>query len=279
MKHKHVFVLFILLLFARDATAAMVVLDYSKCRFTIPFSGAGISVAVIDMRAEIRNGDHKPQYVGMMRGGYGNPWNADTRSGQPFADEVSACLSASFAAAGFDMIPAQVHYPDDVTAAMNHLKESDAERKILLVIHEWRSDMITSFTKRWTDVYYDLEMVVLDKQNKKAGTARLNGKAETLNKGGNIKKQKAAPPAELVNQVNALLSDRKITGCFRQDRVARQAELEDAPAGEAAPAAQAVRNNSLSVADELAKYKKLLDDGAITREEYDQQKKKLLNAQ
>lgn len=34
---------------------------------------------------------------------------------------------------------------------------------------------------------------------------------------------------------------------------------------------------SVSPADELAKFKKLLDEGAITQDEYDQQKKKLLN--
>lgn len=38
------------------------------------------------------------------------------------------------------------------------------------------------------------------------------------------------------------------------------------------------KNSSLSIADELEKYKKLLDSGAITQEEYDKKKKNLLNS-
>lgn len=36
-------------------------------------------------------------------------------------------------------------------------------------------------------------------------------------------------------------------------------------------------DNSDSAADEIAKYKSLLDSGAITQEEYDKKKKELLN--
>lgn len=40
--------------------------------------------------------------------------------------------------------------------------------------------------------------------------------------------------------------------------------------------AETQQNNAISSADELAKYKKLLDEGAITQEEYDKKKKELL---
>jgi hypothetical protein len=42
------------------------------------------------------------------------------------------------------------------------------------------------------------------------------------------------------------------------------------------PKVMIVNNNSVSVADELVKLKKLADDGILTKEEYDAQKKKLL---
>lgn len=38
-----------------------------------------------------------------------------------------------------------------------------------------------------------------------------------------------------------------------------------------------INNNNISTTDEIAKLKSLLDDGAITQEEYDKQKEKLLN--
>ena len=46
-----------------------------------------------------------------------------------------------------------------------------------------------------------------------------------------------------------------------------------------APPAQSIKTNetSMSVADELIKYKNLLDAGAITQEEFDRKKAQLLN--
>lgn len=41
--------------------------------------------------------------------------------------------------------------------------------------------------------------------------------------------------------------------------------------------AQAIQQNTFSVADELSKLKALLDSGILTQEEFDQQKNKILN--
>ena len=50
-----------------------------------------------------------------------------------------------------------------------------------------------------------------------------------------------------------------------------------APAPAPVPVAPAPSSNNFSVADEIRKLKQLLDEGIITQEEFDEQKRKLLN--
>lgn len=276
---RFLFLLTCMVFYASAYGAAVHTIDYSKCRFVIPFSGSNVVVAAIDMRTYIRNQERKPQYVGVMRGMYGNPWNVDTQSGRPFADEVGDCLSASFLSAGFEIGASQVVYPTDDVTALSELKKTTASRKILVLIHEWKSDLVTSFSKQWTDVYYDLEMIVLDGQNKKIGTARLSGKSEVLAKGEKYKRQKLVPPEELIVQMNKLLANPKIISGFNQAATNNQSAHDRVELTNEKPTIRNFKvpeNNNSSVADELAKFKKLLDDGAITKEEYNIQKKKLL---
>jgi hypothetical protein len=42
-----------------------------------------LAVAVHDERSEVASGDKNPAFVGLLRGGYGNPMDVRTASGAP----------------------------------------------------------------------------------------------------------------------------------------------------------------------------------------------------
>ena len=56
-----------------------------------------IGVVTQDKRPYILSGKKTINFVGIMRGGYGNPFNVVTESGQPLVDDMtqSICLSLS----------------------------------------------------------------------------------------------------------------------------------------------------------------------------------------
>jgi hypothetical protein len=46
-------------------------------------SGASIGLGVRDARPYVVSGNKAPTFVGVMRGGFGNPFDVQTQSGQP----------------------------------------------------------------------------------------------------------------------------------------------------------------------------------------------------
>ena len=147
--------------------------------------------------------------------------------------------------------------------------------------------MVTSFTNRWTDVYYDLELIVLNAQNKSLGSARITGKTEALGKGANVKKQKLIPPSEMITRMNQLLAQKNIANAFAK-QVPENDKSSDIQSDEerTIPLGQIsgskvqnmseVKLKSDSIAGDLRQYKKLLDEGVITQDDYNAKKKKLL---
>lgn len=60
-----------------------------------------VAVATHDQRPYVVGGNKKPNFVGLSRGGYGNPFDVVTVSGNPLADGFSESISRSLAARGF----------------------------------------------------------------------------------------------------------------------------------------------------------------------------------
>ena len=107
----------------------------------LPEKGATkIAVVTVDERPYVLNHKNPPDYVGIIRGTFGNPFDRHTDDGKPLGDEFDATMVNSlvqngFAAASISVAPA----PDD-SQALAQLKQSGASRLILLELREWQSD-------------------------------------------------------------------------------------------------------------------------------------------
>jgi hypothetical protein len=62
-----------------------------------------ITVAVQDSRPYVVSGDKEESFVGLQRGGFGNPFDVNTPSGAPLATEVARSLERGLSASGFDV--------------------------------------------------------------------------------------------------------------------------------------------------------------------------------
>ena len=55
--------------------------DYQAADIGLPVVGKGkVGVAVVDRRPYVLSGDKEADFVGLQRGGFGNPFNVTTRS-------------------------------------------------------------------------------------------------------------------------------------------------------------------------------------------------------
>lgn len=115
-----------------------------------------VVVATHDERPYVVSGKKPASFVGLLRGGYGNPFDVRTESGAPLADEFSRMIAESLGASAAEVRVVSVlprRSRDDAIAAAS---EPAADRRVLLVLHEWKTD-----TAVRTRLLYDVELLVL----------------------------------------------------------------------------------------------------------------------
>lgn len=126
-----------------------------------------ILVGVIDNRPYVVSGHNNPSYIGLMRGGYYNPWYMNTQSGKPLSIDLSEAIVSGFMNSGIESKFVSIN----VNADKNELEEiflSDKKyKKLLLVIDEWQSD-----TYKTTVFLYDVSLSSYNENGEKTGEYR-----------------------------------------------------------------------------------------------------------
>lgn len=107
-----------------------------------------VMVRVEDKRPYVLAGDNTPQWVGMFRGGFGNPFGAHTESGAPLADDVAVAVVASLRAQGVKAVLAPTVGLGDA-------------RTLTVTLKDWRSDSMYN-----TLIRFDLVAEVSDSGGK-----------------------------------------------------------------------------------------------------------------
>ncbi|MBI5165918.1 MAG: hypothetical protein HY985_18710 [Magnetospirillum sp.] len=111
-----------------------------------------VAVAVTDQRPYVVAGSNTPQWVGMIRGGFGNPFGVHTASGDPFASDVAVAVAAGLKAQNVRAVVASSD------------ADRTADRILRVTIREWKSDSMYN-----TSVLYDLGAEVTDASGKVLG--------------------------------------------------------------------------------------------------------------
>ena len=166
---------------------------YHGTPLNLSASGRGpVAVATVDQRSYIASGDKQPDFVGLQRAGYGNPFDVRTASKKPLATDMTETISSSLAARGFDARPIVLPPKSDESAARQALRSSGAPRCVLLLVREWKSDTYNN-----TKVYYDLTLQVLNQNGQLVATQQVQGQEAA---GGSLWN----PPAAAKKNVPAL---------------------------------------------------------------------------
>ena len=113
---------------------------YHSVVASVPASGAGqVAVATHDQRTYVLSGNKAPQFVGLSRGGYGNPFDITTEDGRPLAENMTQAIANSLNQKGFQSVPVALTASEGAAAAREKLMRAGGERAVLFTLREWKS--------------------------------------------------------------------------------------------------------------------------------------------
>lgn len=231
--------------------------DYRKEVPALASKGSqSVAVGVQDLRPEVLSKSVDEDYVGMQRGGFGNPFRVHTRSGRPLADEMAAQITKGLKA---HRVKAEtVHLAPtlsrDQVVAM--LKGTRTDKSLLLTLRDWESD-----TYGGTEIRYDAEMQALGKGGNVLASKSIKGTDQLGSSFWN--------PQGVAQEQAPLTFKKRVEEMFAGDIAKAISQAGNEPVSK-----EGVGSDKYS---KLATLKKLLDDGAVTQAEFEAEKKKLLS--
>lgn len=162
--------------------------DYTTAVGALPVSGQGaVAVSVVDARPYVVSGEKTPDFVGLQRGGFGNPFDVRTGSGRPLADEMRDGIANALQKQGY------------TTAATG----AAAPRRLELRVLEWKTDVMARMK-----VLYDLRLSVFDGQGQLLAQSKSQGE-DVL--GGGLEKSNAVNAAKSFElHLTELMRDEKV---------------------------------------------------------------------
>jgi len=120
--------------------------SYESTRMAMPFDAENNKVFVLlvkDLRPYVLNGKKQANFVGLQRGGFGNPFDVTTSSGKPMTEAMSKAISKGLSNAGYTVIDGQ---NGNMNQLVNMAIDKGASRIIVLAVHDWKSDLYANIT-------------------------------------------------------------------------------------------------------------------------------------
>ena len=139
-----------------------------------------IAISIIDKRPYVITGKNDPAYVGLMRGGFNNPWYMNTESGKPLVEDLSQAVVSGYKNAGINVELIQFPLNTDNQKIFNYLLSNKSSKKLLIIINEWQSDTfsVTTFLYDITAEIYNEEGAMVAKYTE--NNLSLKGENQTV---------------------------------------------------------------------------------------------------
>jgi len=164
--------------------------DYQAANISLPVKGdQSVGLGVIDNRSYVLNGDKEPDFIGLQRGGFNNPFNVTTDSGKPMTEDMLSALTSALDSNGFDIKQLEFSSSDSGLIASVVVKNGEA-KNIVLTVTDWKTDVFMKIT-----LHYDLLLEVYEKDGVVVATNHLYGKELVGGGGFESQNSKAAASA------------------------------------------------------------------------------------
>lgn len=151
-----------------------------------------VALAVVDRRPYVVSGDKDPDFVGLQRGGFGNPFDVTTASRQALADDFAGDIVAALKKRGLPAESVTVKAGTKPAEVMQALIAKGKDRALTIELTQWKSDTYTN-----TALLYNVQASVFDATGRQSASVAKQGDQDlggsVMNPPGHAKE--AVPPA------------------------------------------------------------------------------------
>ncbi len=174
-------------------------------------SKSSFAVTVYDQRAYVLNGRKSPNFVGLQRGGWGNPFNVGTASGKPLSIDMATAIKNSLQKKGHTATAVFVSFRRNQNEVLQELMSTKANRLLLLTLLEWKSD-----TYNRVALIFDVNLEVYNAQGDLLAQKSLYGRDNLGSSAFNSPRHaKRAVPVAFKNKIEELLNSDEIKRALR----------------------------------------------------------------
>jgi hypothetical protein len=170
-----------------------------------------LAIGVQDRRAYILDGTKTEDFVGVQRGGFGNPFDVTTTTDGPLARDISYSIAASYRNKAVKVTTVDLKPNLAPPAANQALIQAGADRALLVTLNEWKSDTYMN-----TALIYDVTVRVLDRSGRTLADSKISGRDDLSGSGINPPAHaKSAIPTAFRAKFELLLNDPQVAAALR----------------------------------------------------------------
>jgi hypothetical protein len=147
--------------------------DYKQFPLEIPVtkvSSQPLALAVQDRRPYVVSGGKAESFVGLRRGGFGNPFDMHTTGRVAFSDDFRETLAKPLTAKGYKITAVRLSPSDSPVTVKRKVLESGAKKTVVVTLAEWKTDILHS-----TDLHYDVTLSVVDHKGNAVASKNIKG--------------------------------------------------------------------------------------------------------
>ena len=166
-----------------------------------------VALGVQDQRSYVLSGNKSERFVGLQRGGFGNPFDVTT-AGAPLAEEYRDAIARAMKARGVSVTPVTIPLRDTMSAAKQKVLDAKARRAALVTLREWKSDTMMN-----TDLHYDVTLTIFDEAGKELAASSIKGSDNLGNLGLVSAKDGVSKVTAL--KIDQLFDDEKVRAALK----------------------------------------------------------------
>lgn len=143
--------------------------DYRSTDIPMPLKGrSSVGLMVADKRPYVQSKDKEPSFVGLQRGGFGNPFDVTTTSGAPLASDIAEAVAGGLRKNGYSVQIIEYVSGDGADTWVSVARKNGLSKTIAVTVREWKTDIYMKMT-----LHYDLEAVVYGADGSVLGRNRM----------------------------------------------------------------------------------------------------------